>query len=698
VSSVSDITERKRVENALRESERLQRLLAHVGELATSVVDTEQLIAALAQRVATEFAVSRCGFATVDLEAGQITVTGDYHDSGTALERVLLIRDYPDAFRNDVLAGRTIVVEDLATDPRTAPIYQTTFAPANMRAHLSVPLHRDGKWVASFWVSDRQPRLWTPSEAASMRLIAERVWSVIDRAWAEDTLRESEARFRATFENAAVGIAHVAVDGRWMRVNDRLCEIVGYSREQLLNGMTFQDITHPDDLDIDLELVRQVVAGERENYSLDKRYFRADGTTVWVTLTVSLRRADGTPGHFISFVQDITSRKRAEEALREADQRKDEFLALLAHELRNPLAPIRTSVGLMRSRPSDDPVVTRCREVIDRQVTHMARLLDDLLDVSRLSRGQLTLQRQLVGLKDILDAAVEASMPLIMQQHQELTVDSVDESIVLDADAARLTQVFGNLLNNAAKYSASGSSIRVSVERKGNDVEVAVRDCGMGIAAEMLHRVFDLFTQTEAAQAHAPGGLGIGLSLARRLVQMHDGTITVASAGLGHGSTFTVRLQVAPCARPAEAAAAAEHEHRVAQPHLHRRVLVVDDNVEAADMLTMLLTMVGCDVRTAYRGEAAVREAERFQPDLVLLDIGLPDTSGEDVCRRLRAYPWGADAVIVAVTGWGQEHDRHRTALAGFDQHLVKPVDPDVLVALTREAREHVKPPHTPSA
>ena len=698
VSSVTDISERKRVENALRESERLQRLLARVGELATTVVRTDDLTAAIAECVAKEFGVSRCGLARVDLDTEQATVRGDYYETRAPFSRVYSLRQYPAALREDGLAGRTIVVTDMATDPRTAAAYQTLFAPLGMRAHLSVPLHRGGRWVASFSISHHEPRYWTAAEAASMRLVGERVWSIVDRAWAEETLRASEERFRATFENAAVGIAHVAVDGRWLRVNDKLCEIVGYTREHLLAGMTFQDITHPEDLDIDLELVRQVVSGERQTYSLDKRYFRANGSIVWVRLTVALlRAADGTPAYFISVIEDITARKRAEEALREADQRKDEFLALLAHELRNPLAPIRTSVGLMRARPTDDPVLMRCREVIDRQVTQMARLLDDLLDVSRLSRGQLTLQRKLVPLRDILDAAVEASMPLILQQGQELTVGTIDASIVLDADAARLTQVFGNLLNNAAKYSAPGSGIDVSVCQEGESVVVAVRDRGMGIAPEMLDRVFDLFTQAEAAQVHAPGGLGIGLSLARRLVEMHDGRITATSAGPGHGSEFTVRLPIALSARLVEPRAPAPHVDRFAAP-LQRRVLVVDDNVEAADMLAMLLTEVGCDVQTAYRGEAAVREAERFRPDLVLLDIGLPDTSGNEVCRRIRESSWGDTMIIVAVTGWGQEHDRHRSALAGFDQHLVKPVDPDVLVALTRDLPDRVTRPPAPSA
>jgi PAS domain S-box-containing protein len=506
------------------------------------------------------------------------------------------------------------------------------------------------------------------------------VQDVTSRREAEATLRAVDARFRATFENAAVGIAHVGLDGRWLRVNDRLCDIVGYSRDELL-ASTFQAVTHPEDVDTDVKYARDVLMGTRVSYSMDKRYIRRDGRLVWVTLTVALARDDeGHPDYFISIVEDISARKAAESALVEADRRKDEFLAMLAHELRNPLAPIRTSIALLRGRPAPDPLAVKCREVIDRQASHMARLLDDLLDVSRFSRGKLTLQREPMLVREAVDAAIEVNLPMINQRDQRLTVIADDDvPIVVDADGARLVQVFGNLINNASKYSDAGADIQVVVRTDGPMAVVAVRDQGIGIAPEMLDRVFEMFTQDDAARDYAPGGMGIGLSLAERLVRLHGGRISAASAGCGCGAEFTVRLplSVSPSLSP--------HDSAVAKPQgtlARRRVLVVDDNIDVADTHAMLLSAEGCEVRTVYSGWAAVHEAEQFRPSLILLDIGLPDLSGYDVCRRVRMHDWGARMAIVAVTGWGQEHDRQQSAAAGFDRHLVKPVDPVVLTAL----------------
>jgi PAS domain S-box-containing protein len=505
------------------------------------------------------------------------------------------------------------------------------------------------------------------------------IQDVTSRRDAEETLRATDARFRATFDNAAVGIAHVGLDGRWLRVNDRLCEIVGHARDQLL-GLTFQDITHPDDLATDVRNAEQLVAGTRASYSMDKRYIRADGSVVWVTLTVAMARdAENRPDYFISTVQDISARKAAESALVEADRRKDEFLAMLAHELRNPLAPIRTSMALMRMRPTTDPLMSKCRDVIERQVTHMARLLDDLLDVSRFSRGKLTVQRQPIALQEAIDAAIEVNLSLITQRHQHVALAATaGEPLIVDGDDARLIQVFGNLINNAAKYSESGAEIRVTLTRDGDWAVVTVCDQGIGIAPDMLGGIFELFTQTDAARAYAPGGMGIGLSLAERLVALHGGKIAAESDGIGRGATFSVRL---PLSRSAMLTARALPGQPVPLP-VRRRVLIVDDNIDVADTHAMLFTEGGCEVRTAYSGAAALQEAERFRPELVLLDIGLPDLSGYDVCRRLRALAWGTRMSVVAVTGWGQEYDRQQSAAAGFDRHLVKPVDPAVLSEL----------------
>lgn len=381
---------------------------------------------------------------------------------------------------------------------------------------------------------------------------------------------------------------------------------------------------------------------------------------------------------------DLSERQAYEAALREADRQKDEFLAMLAHELRNPLAPIRTSVGILRDRGGDDPVLARCRDVIDRQTAQMARLLDDLLDISRLSRGRLTLQRSIVSIDDVIDAAVETSRPAIDRHGQHLRLSIHCPGVRLDGDEARLTQVFANLLNNAAKYSSPGGRIDLSASQEGGTVVVRVRDTGIGMAPDLVERVFGLFTQAVEAQAHAPGGLGIGLSLARRLVEMHGGTIAAASPGVGRGSEFTVRLP-ALAARPSESRAGDERLPVVPAP-IACRVLVVDDNVDAANMTALLLHGAGCDIRTVYDGPAALRESEAFRPDVVLMDVGMPVMDGHEVCRRIRSLPWGRDPLVVAISGWGQEEARQRSAEAGFDQHLTKPVDPDALVQLVRDA------------
>jgi PAS domain S-box-containing protein len=810
VASIQDVSERKRAEAALalqaemlRDRERLQRMLLQVSDACARQTDSNLLIATVGELVARELGVSRCGFALVNLDANEIAVLNDYHGAFPSLAGIYPLHEYAEYWLLDARAAQPVIVDDLASDQRTADRYETAFAPIYVRAHLTVPLQRDDKWVANFWVSHHEARRWTADEVELLQLIAERVWSSVERSRGEEALRRSQdhlrfvtdqapvllvhcdrnarytfvntpysarfrmrpqdliglhirdvvgektyralepyveralagervdfelpieyhygtrwmsstyvpqqdargtvsgfvgviqdvtsrreaeaalraidAQFRATFENAAVGIAHVGLDGRWLRVNDRLCEIVGYPRDALLK-LTFQDITHPDDLEADVTYAREVIAGARSSYSMDKRYIRGDGAVIWVTLTVAIARdSEGKPEYFISIVEDITARKAAESALVEADRRKDEFLAMLAHELRNPLAPIRTSIALMRTRPAVDPLMLKCRDVIDRQASHMARLLDDLLDVSRFTRGKLTVHPKPVMLRDVIDTAIEINQSLLTQRQQRVLVrDETGDPMVVDGDDARLVQVFGNLLNNAAKYSDTGAEIQVTLRRESDIAAVTVRDPGIGIAPDMLGRIFELFTQTESARAYAPGGMGIGLSLAERLVTLHGGRIIAESAGLGCGAAFTVRLPLARTARLEQASPADAPRAAPAR----RRVLVVDDNMDVADTHAMLLSAGGCDVRTVYSGAAAVQEAERFRPDLVLLDIGLPDLNGYDVCRRLRAHEWGTRMAVVAVTGWGQEHDRQRSAAAGFDRHLVKPVDPAILSEL----------------
>lgn len=377
---------------------------------------------------------------------------------------------------------------------------------------------------------------------------------------------------------------------------------------------------------------------------------------------------------------------RVERTSETAARQKDEFIALLAHELRNPLAPIRTSIALLRTNGPADPLRTRCQDVIDRQATHMGRLLDDLLDVSRLSFGRLTLQRGPVVLRDALNAAIEISRPLIDRQRQELSVECPAEAIVLDADEARLGQILGNILNNASKYSAAQGRIFVSVRIEQGMAVIAVRDEGAGVDPVMLERMFELFARSDDARHHSSGGLGIGLFLARRLVEMHGGTISASSAGPGQGSEFVMRLPILRGDRPQ---LASNERGALSSTPINRRVLVADDNVDAAEMLKTLFEGLGCEVRTVFDGESAVQQAQTFRPDVAVLDIGMPLTDGYEACRQIRAQQVGAASpLMIALTGWGQEADRKRSQAAGFDLHLVKPIDPAALVQLVRQGKQ----------
>ena len=383
-------------------------------------------------------------------------------------------------------------------------------------------------------------------------------------------------------------------------------------------------------------------------------------------------------------VTERTTALQASEArLRDAGRRKDEFLATLAHELRNPLAPVRNAVQLLRLKGAATPEVKWASELIDRQVQSMSRLIDDLMDVSRIDQGKIELRRERVELSTVLRDAIETTRPVIDEFGHELVVNFPEQSMPLDVDPARLAQAFMNLLNNAAKYMDRGGRIEVGVRREGGQVEVTVKDTGIGIAADRLDGVFDMFSQVEAALSRSRGGLGIGLSLTRRLVEMHGGTVEARSAGLGHGSDFVVRFPLAPDLDGEAPVEPGPASHLASVPSGGKlRILVADDNIDAADTLAALLEVMGHSVQQVHDGEAAVRAAGEFAPHLVLLDIGMPRLNGYEACRQIRSLPGAASMTLVAITGWGQPEDRRKSQDAGFDHHLVKPVDPEVLTEM----------------
>jgi PAS domain S-box-containing protein len=398
---------------------------------------------------------------------------------------------------------------------------------------------------------------------------------------------------------------------------------------------------------------------------------------------------------------DITERRRTELELRrladdlaEQDRRKTEFLATLAHELRNPLAPIRSGLQLMRRTRSDPAAIARVQDIMDRQLDHLVHLVDDLLDVARITRGQVDLKPALVPLADVLNAAVETSLPLIEGARHKLDVRLPAEPLMLYADATRITQVVSNLLNNAAKYTPRGGRIVLAAERDGEQALVAVSDNGIGIPPDSLSEVFRMFTQVSNAAQHMPGGLGIGLSLVKSLVELHGGTIQAASAGIGTGSVFTVRLPLATRNTPTPAGAPAPDAAGI--PAL--RLLVVDDNRDAADTLAALLSVMGHDVVVAHDGHQALRMLDGLQPDAVFLDIGMPGLSGYDVAQAVRREMRHDGVMLVALTGWGGADDRARTAQAGFDAHLTKPATVSAIESVLRDVQTRRPAAHEASS
>jgi PAS domain S-box-containing protein len=408
---------------------------------------------------------------------------------------------------------------------------------------------------------------------------------------------------------------------------------------------------------------------------------RPDGSTIPIDDSAApIRLGDRIIGAVLIF-RDISERRRSEQALVDADRRKDEFLAILAHELRNPLAPIRNAMRIISAHADADANVNKAKDVVERQLKHMVRLIDDLMDVSRITRGSLELHRERIDLEVVVKIAAETSQPLLDIKHHALRIRTT-QGVFVQADVTRLAQVFANLLNNSAKYSPPGSEISIEAACEGRCAVISVSDNGVGIPATQLPRVFDMFVQLE--QSGLREGLGIGLTLVKRLVELHGGTVEASSAGAGQGSTFKVSL---PLAENSPAEPAHESAKNVA-PTYRARILVADDNRDAADTLSLILELDGHEVRTAYDGVEALRIAEEFAPQIALLDIGMPSLDGYQTARRIREQPWGSPMLLVALTGWGQEQDRRQATDAGFNSHLVKPVDPHTIGALI----EQVKP------
>ena len=532
-----------------------------------------------------------------------------------------------------------------------------------------------------------QGRVFFDEAGQPLRLVGVNI-DVTERKHAEEDLRASERRLEIALDAAKLGSWHMD-----FRTGELTCSAAckanfGRAPDDNFTHKDLIETIHPDDRERALKEVEQTTRN-REEYQSEFQVIWPDGGSHWISARGRCAYgADDQPLYFDGVTLDITERKRMEEslrrqaeALREADRRKDDFLATLAHELRNPLAPIRNAVQILALRGDDPVVVAQTNEVMDRQVQQMVRLVDDLLEVSRIGRGKISLQKATVDLAEVVATAVETSRPLIEAHRHKLTVSLPRSPAPVEADATRLAQVLSNLLNNAAKYTEDGGRVDLIVEQAQGEAVVRVRDNGIGIAPEMLPSVFDMFAQIESKTDRSQGGLGIGLTLVRRLVEMHGGKIEAHSAGLGKGSEFLVRLPA--LAEPASEAARNPAEHSSApSANGSRRVLIVDDNVDSAESMAVLLRLYGHEVRLAHDGLTALEEARVFRPDVMFLDLSLPKMDGFEVARRLRPELAMRGMTLVAMTGYGQEEDRRRTREAGFHLHLVKPVDFDALEEL----------------
>jgi len=495
---------------------------------------------------------------------------------------------------------------------------------------------------------------------------------ITERKEAERALQDSERRYRAIVESQAEMVCRFRPDGTILFANLAYARSVGRTNPDELVGANFWNFIAREEWPTVRALLESLTP-EKPEVRIENRFRTTDGVrwTYWTNRALKFD-SNGKLVEAQSTGVDITDRKRAEEALRDADRRKNEFLATLGHELRNPLAPIRNMLEVLE-RADDDPVLRRrAHDTMSRQLDVIVRLVDDLLDVARITRGRLQLRMQRVDLASAVQEAVEDVQYLIDEAHHELVVRLPDETIYLDADPVRLAQTFTNLLSNAAKYTPDGGRIELEAARRDGGVRVVVRDNGLGIPPTELETIFGMFEQVDHSIERGHKGLGIGLSLVKSLVDLHGGRIEARSEGLGLGSEFVVWLPAHPPA--AEQTAVTADADAPGRASGRRRVLVVDDNRDAAESLAMLLGMLGHETSIAFDGEEALGAAERFRPDLVLLDIGLPKLDGHAVARELRKKPWGARAVIVAVTGWGQESDREASRAAGCDWHVTKPL------------------------
>ncbi|WP_141837867.1 ATP-binding protein [Herbaspirillum sp. SJZ107] len=629
----------------------------------------DEITLAASEALGSYLRAARVLYAEVNDAAGTFTIRQDWTRDGLAsvAGEVRTLDSFGAQAISTLRAGQALLINDVTQDLRTAD-HADAYKKIGISASLTIPLMRSGQFTLMLSVHQTEPYAWTDTDVQLAYDLAERTWAAAESARAYQELLIERDRSQAVFDTMTEGFGMLDANWNVLYMNAEGLRIGNRPGQKLVGGNHWE--LWPEVVGSDLERMYRRVMQTRAPESVEFLHAYLDRDPGWL----EVRAYPGVDGGLSIFFRDVNNRKEAEEKLRDADRRKDEFLAMLAHELRNPLAPIGAAAQLLQLGKLDNERVKKTSEVIGRQVNHMTGLIDDLLDVSRVTSGRIELDKVELDIDHVINDAVEQVNPLIRARRHELVVRHPSQAGTICGDRKRLVQVMANVLNNAAKYTADGGHIALTTLVREADVLIEVTDDGIGMTPEMSSHAFDLFAQAERTSDRSSGGLGLGLSLVKSLVELHGGIVTCKSDGLGKGSTFSIVLPLLrPNANPASVNSVVVASETPATARL--RILVVDDNVDAAEMLKLVLEASGHDVMVEHGAHLALETSKREQPDVCLLDIGLPDIDGNELARQLRAQPETREAVLVAVTGYGQDRDRNDALAAGFNHHLVKPVD-----------------------
>ncbi|MGZ5017429.1 MAG: ATP-binding protein, partial [Methylobacter sp.] len=676
-----DITQRKYRERGLS-------LLAEVQNDFSTPGSPADIMNTVCERIAKHLGLTHCLMVEIDQAAGECTVLNNYY-APTELNLVGTYRidDFHSEAEQRLLAsGRPLVINDVHQDLRTAERIEH-FMALGIGALVNASYVTNGQWKFVLSAMRREPYQWPQEYIELLGELCACIYERMERILAEAALRESEERWKFALQVSNLGAWELNLVNHTAWRSLRHDQIFGY--RELLPEWTYeiflQHVLEEDRAEVD-RCFRQSMK-ELRDWVVECRIRRADGAVRWIWAHGKHLDEAGKPLlHVFGLVGDITERKQAELALKDADRRKDEFLAMLAHELRNPLGPIRNVAQLLKMEDLDPARLSWCSDVVDRQVGHLSQLVDGLLDISRITLGKIELKKEPVMMADFVLPAVETIRPLMEANRQEFNLTLPSQPIWVEGDRVRLTQVVINLLSNAAKYTQNGGRIRLTVEQDNDEICIRVCDSGCGIEPSVLPKLFDLFYQVDCDIARSQGGLGIGLSLVHRLVAMHGGEVRAFSAGLGQGSEFVVRLPLLSVSGFTPAVIA---KPPVSSVNEKLGILVVDDYFAAAESLAMLLENQGYQVWIAHDGQSAIEIAKVKQPQVVILDIGLPVMDGYEVAEKLRQCAELDEVFIIALSGYAQPNNPDMLSTTSFDEYLVKPLDMEKLQKLLNKYRMH---------